>query len=322
MNQYLVEFHSHTNHSDAKFTVSELHLAADNFGYDGLILTDHNSFSGFQELSRLAKESGLTVLSGIEWTTYFGHMLVIGADEIIDWREATPDTIDHWISKIKSVNGLIGIAHPFDIGSPICTGCHWDFNVQDWSQVDFIEIFNGTSAHQKPESKAAYEMWSSLLDDGERISCSAGRDWHYFEGDDQNPAFNYLEMSGELSPGAIKNAINQGNYYVSLAPKMVWKLKQGNETYDIGDLIDKGKYESQITITDTDIEFMKQFKCEIDHYVIIHNGKIIYQDQLLLNQTENIQLDLAPGYVRLEVIGFFKDSPDSKIILSNPIYIQ
>ena len=67
-------------------------------------------------------------------------MLVLGANDFVDWRDAQPDNIDEKIKQVKAVGGIVGIAHPYQLGSPLCTGGRWEFNVRDWRNVDYIEV--------------------------------------------------------------------------------------------------------------------------------------------------------------------------------------
>lgn len=210
-----VEIHTHTEHSDATFTTRELIEASKSFGYKGIILTDHNSSSGYNEMKELGltNDQDLVIIKGMEWTTYFGHMLAHDADYDVDWREATPDTIDTYIKKVKDANGLVGIAHPFDMGSPICTGCHWDFNVKDYSHVDYIEIWNSNNPHVRQESRAAYEMWLDKLDEGYRISASTGRDWHREDNPNDIMGVTYLELADKkLTHDNFINALEKGQF--------------------------------------------------------------------------------------------------------------
>ena len=83
---YPCELHCHTIHSDGDFTVSELIETSKERGLKGICLTDHNTYSGREEA---AKEKELAILQGIEWTTYFGHMLDCEAHTDV-WRELFP----------------------------------------------------------------------------------------------------------------------------------------------------------------------------------------------------------------------------------------
>ena len=135
----MTEFHAHTKHSDGDFSTSELVAEASAFGYEVLAITDHNTMAPVIEADKI-HQTQLIILPGMEWTTFFGHLLTMGLSEMVDWREAQIETIDASLKKIKQANGIAGIAHPFSIGNPICTGCHWDFVIEDYTLIDFIEV--------------------------------------------------------------------------------------------------------------------------------------------------------------------------------------
>ena len=76
----------------------------------------------------------LAGLKGIEYTTFDGHMLCLGTDKIIDFVDIS--NIDCTVKDFRANGGLIGIAHPFQIGTPICTGGHWDYKITKWENVN------------------------------------------------------------------------------------------------------------------------------------------------------------------------------------------
>ena len=123
MKWYPVELHTHTEHSDGDFTPTQLVQAAKARGFAGVALTDHNTKSGTTEFNAAIEKNGLTGVHGIEWTTYWGHMLVLGEYTYTDWRGVTPDMIDEAIKRIHDHCGLVGIAHPFATRSiPVTIG--------------------------------------------------------------------------------------------------------------------------------------------------------------------------------------------------------
>ena len=95
------EMHCHTLHSDGKFTVESLMQTAKEYGLSGIALTDHNTVSGWDEITEEREKKYVSVLKGIEWTTFFGHMLVTDCKEFVDWRDAVPDNIDEKIAEVK-----------------------------------------------------------------------------------------------------------------------------------------------------------------------------------------------------------------------------
>ncbi|HMN27508.1 MAG TPA: CehA/McbA family metallohydrolase, partial [Caldilineaceae bacterium] len=82
---YRGDLHSHTVHSDASQTIDELLQAARDYGLDFIFLTDHNTVSGLAEVEAKGDASLLTA-GGVELTTFWGHALVLGGREWVDWR--------------------------------------------------------------------------------------------------------------------------------------------------------------------------------------------------------------------------------------------
>ena len=118
------EMHCHTRHSDGTFLVPQLIESVAAYGYAGLALTDHNAVTGLLEVTEeLQRKNNCLVLPGIEWTTFYGHLLVIGCDRFVDWRFVTPDTIDEALQEIRAAGGIAGVAHPCEVGSPLMCGC-------------------------------------------------------------------------------------------------------------------------------------------------------------------------------------------------------
>ncbi|MGN0522473.1 MAG: CehA/McbA family metallohydrolase [Eubacterium sp.] len=229
------ELHCHTVHSDGAFEVKELLQAAKDDHLALIALTDHNTFSGHFELD----DDILPSIRGIEWTTYFGHMLVLGAKEFVDWRDAVPDNIDEKIKQVKAAGGLVGIAHPFQLGSPICTGGRWEFNVKDWRAVDYIEVWHQDMTADNHENERALELWSSLLDKGYKIAASYGRDWHRRE-KSGHYGCTYVDFENEVSQRQAIRAIRMGRTVISTGAKFFFRVHQLGKTYSIGDTIHRG----------------------------------------------------------------------------------
>lgn len=332
--QYPVEVHAHTIHSDGQFTVEELIESAVSFGYKGLILTDHNTSAGYLEMPSVqaVKDEDIITLHGIEWTTYFGHMLVHDADYDVDWREATPTTIDKYMLEVQLANGLVGIAHPFDIGSPICTGCHWDYQVENYDLVDYIEIWNSNQPQEKSESILAYEFWLDKLNKGYEISCSAGRDWHRPDTEDANMGVTYLELNEEkLTQDHFKDALQNGQYYITLGPTAYFTVENKDLLFQMGDrvhysMLEEGKI--LMTIKPTELEALKDFELENIYILVWNNDQLIFQSEtnkeLSGELTSNFTLpnNLSAGYLRFEVRGDYRGTKDTPIIVGNPIYLR
>lgn len=231
------ELHCHTIHSDGDFQVKELleNAKADHLSI--IALTDHNTFSGHSELD----DTLLPSIKGIEWTTYFGHMLVLGANEFVDWRDAKPYNIDEKIKNVKAVGGVVGIAHPFQMGSPICTGGRWEFNVKNWNNIDYMEIWHEDLTRITSENEKSLELWTSLLDKGYKIAATYGRDWHRPE-NSGHYGCTYIDIDEEVNQSNTLKAIRLGKTVVSTGAKFFFNMHRYGNTYSIGDTVRKGTY--------------------------------------------------------------------------------
>lgn len=232
-----VELHCHTVHSDGDFTPQQLQRAAAEDHLALIALTDHNTFSGYSEMD----SSICPFVRGIEWTTYFGHMLVLGAESFVDWRDAVPDNIDEKIKAVKAAGGVVGIAHPYQLGSPMCTGGRWEFNVRNFRNVDYIEIWHEAFTEDNFENEKGLELWTSLLDKGYHLAATYGKDWHRPITNDKHYGCTYLHFENGIADGqgAIK-AIRLGKTVVSTGAKFIFRVHRFGKTYGLGSIIPKG----------------------------------------------------------------------------------
>lgn len=234
---YPCELHCHTVHSDGDFTVERLISTAKERKLSGIFLTDHNTMSGYEQTQN---EKELCIVKGIEWTTYFGHMLVIDCDSYVDWRDAVPDNIDEKIIQVKEQNGIVGIAHPFQLGTPVCTGGHWDFRVKKWENVSYMEIFSEGSPYINTLNLKARRLWHSLLTQGYRIAPTMGRDWHRETKNIYKSACTYLLIDGEITAGKMKKAVEEGRTLVTNGIFMSFNDKNGKtagDTFEAGETV-------------------------------------------------------------------------------------
>ena len=312
---YPCELHCHTVHSDGDFTVEGLIASAKERGLKGICLTDHNTYSGREEA---AKEKDLVILQGIEWTTYFGHMLVLGADRFVEWRDAVPENIDEKMKQVHAAGGLVGIAHPFQLGTPICTGGRWDFRVQDFSLVNYMEIWSEGEPLMNTANRSARKMWHEKLSEGFRIAPSMGRDWHRAERNIRKGACTYLLCEGEsLTSEGMKDAIEKGRTSVSAGPLFYFTTDKG-ET--VGDEIEKGERTISFTIDS------ERFDSVGFDYEVVPERVVLLTDNLKIAAeckiNEEISISLKKGYYTAELYGRIGDSENDLIAFTAPIYVR
>lgn len=308
------ELHCHTIHSDGDFTVKELQKAADNDHLALIALTDHNTFSGCSELD----DSIVPAIRGIEWTTYFGHMLVLGGKGFVDWRDAVPDNIDDKIKQVKAQGGLVGIAHPFQLGSPMCTGGRWEFNIKDWRNVDYMEIWHEEFSFSNYENDKATALWTSLLDKGCHIAASYGRDWHRNE-NGSHYGCTYVDIDGEVNQQNAMTSIRMGKTVVSAGAKLFFRVHQRGNTYNIGETLRRGMsifsffidvHSREKNMGDEEIEY-KTIR------VITNGGECVMESAIT---ERHVRVDLKRNHwYRAELWGTV-NSIEKPLAITSPVY--
>lgn len=295
---YPCELHCHTIHSDGNFLPAELQKAAVNDGLSLIALTDHNTTSGWGEMSNEI----IPFIRGIEWTTYFGHMLVLGAEKFVDWRNAVPDNIDEKIAEVKNAGGIVGIAHPFQLGSPFCTGGRWEFNVNKWDNVNYVEIWH-ESFPNPAENYGAYKMWTHLLDRGFRIAPSYGRDWHRPNDPSAHLGCTLLGIDGEISEKTALDAIKKGRTAVTTGSFLTFNAEKDGNIYEIGDTVPEGEITLNITadLTARDGHYGSN-TAEFEEIRIISNGNKTINSMPCKNQKITICTKQSQWY-RAELWG-------------------
>lgn len=239
MNWYPFELHTHTPHSDGRHTLAEMAREAKRRGLAGLALTDHNTISGLTERGVVEKETGIVIIQGMEWTTFYGHMLTLGLKGYADWRDLGPDDIHKGIERVHKQGGLVGIAHPYALGSPICTGCHWDYHISDWTDVDYMEVWHETLPSIRMHNQPALELWEGLLNEGLRICATSGRDWHGSKAGDDPEAATFLGIpnSEKLTESGAIQAIRSGAVSISMGPLLLCQIAINGREYGIGETV-------------------------------------------------------------------------------------
>ena len=308
------ELHCHTVHSDGDFSVRELQNAAKDDHLSLIALTDHNTMSGYDDLD----DTIIPTVRGIEWTTYFGHMLVLGAREFVDWRDATPDNIDEKIKEVRACGAVVGIAHPYQIGAPVCTGGRWEFKVKDWSCVDYIEIWHERLNRITSENTKSVDFWNDLLDKGNKIACSYGRDWHRPD-NTGHYGCTYLDIEGEVNASSAIRAIRMGKTVVSSGAKFFFRLHRHGRTYSIGDSIKKGGYTFSFY---TDLHSRQKDAGEESVIyktikVITNGGKTVLETRC---DERHVRLSLEPNHwYRAELWGTV-DGDSHPLAITSPVY--
>ena len=174
-----LELHNHTVESDGSLTCQELteYLAADHV--DAFAITDHNTTSGQKKIEQLLEEKHypISLIRGMEYTTYFGHILCLNLAKYVPWNSIDQHRPELLFEAAREKGALVGIAHPFSYGDPFARGCRFEMTISDITKVDFIEIFkNPQSLHEVNERGTT--LWMSLIFSGYQITATSGMDLH------------------------------------------------------------------------------------------------------------------------------------------------
>ncbi|GMQ59008.1 hypothetical protein AN1V17_34050 [Vallitalea sediminicola] len=324
MKWFASELHTHTLHSDGNFTVKELCETAKSYGLSCIAMTDHNTMSGLAEVDIDLQEKTVSVIRGIEWTTYYGHMCVLGAEKYVDWRDATPYNIDEKITDIKKYKGVVGVAHPFVIGSPMCTGCHWSFEVHKWENVDYIEIWSEQFPAIRTLNHRSRKMWMNLLDNGYRIAATYGKDWHGKQVENVPSAVTYLGVNDDIITGEnALVALREGRTYVTMGPTIDTYIKQSNKVYSIGDQLSNGKSEIIVEVgIDLRKDMWERFNLIPETVSIISNNSKVIDEKEINNINDELVFDvnLSDGWLIVQVNGKAMNK-ECVLAFTSPFYI-
>lgn len=241
------DFHCHSWHSDARWSPQQLAQAAHDQQLQVIALTDHNTNAGTAELRQLAPQ--LLVLPGTELTTFYGHAVVLGLEEMTDWTSFTPyDGVAQRVAQVQSQGGLVVIAHPLAVGDPICTGCNWTYFDYRPEQATHLEVWNSQWGGER-QNPLALAYWYRLLSQGRRILATAGTDAHGLAYSPEY-AFTFVHSTPDLP--AILEALRQGRSYLSRGQRLQLELSQQGRPVELGEVLQGGDLEVTLAIPNTD----------------------------------------------------------------------
>ena len=151
------DMHCHTKEGslDGKVPVEEFIDILTEKGYDGMLITDHDSYNGYRAWKRnpfCQRKENFVVLKGIEYDTIdAGHILVIMPEDVkLPILELRGLPVRFLIRIVHKNGGILGPAHPCGVKymSIFNTRKHRN-RPEVMEQFDFIEGFN---ACEDPES--------------------------------------------------------------------------------------------------------------------------------------------------------------------------
>lgn len=214
-----LELHNHTTESDGTLTPSQLIQFMEENLVDGFAITDHNTISGHSKIKGLLeqKKSSISAIFGMEYTTYYGHILCLNLKEYLSWESIDYHRPELLFHSLKEKGALVGVAHPFSYGHPFARGCRFDMTITDFNSFDFIEIFNNPEPlHQVNEP--ALLWWEDLVLKGFPLSATCGMDLHG-RWDMNNQYATFIEgVNGGNMEKELEDAIRHQKTWVSRGP--------------------------------------------------------------------------------------------------------
>lgn len=312
-----IELHCHTTESDGDMTPTQLVDRALERGYEAIALTDHNTISGVETAVEYGASRGLVVVKGIEWTTFWGHIVVTGGGSKLDWRTITPDNIDACIAYAQEVGDMVTLAHPHRLGWPLCSCCHNDFKINDWQNIDAIEVWSHFNPHRDKASGQAIAQWQSLLCQGYRISALYGYDWH--EPDLTPPIYAHTYLGcRELNPKSIIAAVKEGRTYVSTGLRLSLTFTVQGDTYTVGDTACQGVGKLKLQV-ERDDNYYHMDGVEINEI------KIIGEDWALSAPCDNRggewEVNARGKFLRVELVGSV-NGQQGLVAVTSPIWLE
>jgi len=324
------ELHTHTLHSDGKQSLIEMAEVAKEMGLKAVVMTDHNTISPFEGIEQAEAHAGIHILYGLEWTTFYGHLLTIGYEKptYTDWRVIGPLDIKSGITEIGQHGALVGIAHPFRIGNPIGTGCHWEFPIESINEFDFMEVWNSTRPGSKVYNQRAFQYWTDLLNKGYRITATSGRDWHHNEESNPIPAITYVMMpeayeDKNMFRKAFLSSIRSGRVSISYGQPLDLTVKQGETVYKIGDvinIIENKPIIVQVHTEEWEINDRIDEK-SVSLVIVTSEGKILHGRPGVLQLDTEISNEHVK-WIRAELYASIDHEKPELVAFTNPIYIR
>lgn len=180
------ELHNHTTESDGKLTAEELMTYAAEHNFGVIALTDHNTVSGHAKAEEVIRRKclPLSLIRGVEATTFYGHILALGTGSMVDLMGLNPQAPEAFFSRLRCGGAsVIGLAHPNCIGRPAMAGCRLDMEIHNWDLLDYIEVFNTSAGADSRADRIngndrTLQWWESLVLDGHHLSAVSGKDLH------------------------------------------------------------------------------------------------------------------------------------------------
>lgn len=293
------DMHMHSVASDGALTGEELRETAISQGLDFIAITDHNNYF---YIGRTASDEKLTVIPGVEWTHYKGHINLLGSTHPFTNFIANSDAqMRAVLAQAKRNGAILSVNHPF------CPNCGWRFGFD--IPFDMVEIWNGGLSPKA--NLACVSWWDRLLQEGRKVPIVGGSDFHRFQFG-HIPAFPCtFAYAKSRSAADILDALKSGRGFAAISPEgPILSLQAAGRPVYAGDTLAPGtQVEAKIAGTKAG-----------DSIRFVANGSSTLQPAV--PHSTQIQFEMPEsGYLRLEVIRQIDALGLSiPVMIANPLY--
>lgn len=313
-----VELHCHTKASDGNMDANTLVKRALERGYKAITVSDHNTISAIKKVQEAAKDTSLVVIPGIEWTTFWGHIVVTGGNSTIDWTDITYDNINECIKKAQDEGDIVTLAHPKRLGTPFGSECRILYRLDDIKIANAYEVWT----HYNPNTQLGVELskkeWLKLIKTT-KIAPVYGYDWHNEDVDGPTFAYTYVAIDGEINSKKVIDAIKNSHTYISAGVEVECTLSKEGKTYIPGDEIAAGKYKLDLSFEYIK-EYQEKYLCQVEK-VNIYKDDCLYKS-LSIDKNSSLDVDVdAKRLLRVELVGNMNGTK-ADITLLSPYYIK
>lgn len=154
------DMHCHTKEGslDGKVPIAEFISCLKEKGFQGMLVTDHDSYKGYRSWKRLhgdGDEDGFVVLKGVEYDTIdAGHILVVMPEGVkLKILELRGLPVHFLIDIVHRNGGILGPAHP--CGEKYLSIMNTRKHRNQLAVMDRFDFLEGFNACESPESNAA-----------------------------------------------------------------------------------------------------------------------------------------------------------------------
>ncbi len=242
--------HSHSTESDGNWPIETLCQNVAKDGAQFIFLTDHNTMSGHHSRARNPSppDVPLTLVPGCELTTFFGHYPTYGVQSAPVWHlngEVRP--FEDISADVRARGGMIGAAHPFVPGDPLCTGCRMRADL-DPALIDTMEVWYRRWDSPGVDNEAAYALWNRFWRDGHRITAVGARDVHRTEQLHPFPGQMPLTAirAAANTPTAIFAGLRRREVVVTGGPMVELKLLGESQRARVGQELSEAPRKAQV----------------------------------------------------------------------------